>query len=90
MGYPFVQFPTFREFRERLENEYNCSFESLERTINNGEIITIFFFVRIIGDRQLRCSIQNFNDDDRIKPSVLRSICERLEIDPIVFGFTLG
>lgn len=91
MAYPMVQMPTFAEFRGRLVGEFGCTYEQLPDPliVNDGAPATVRYLKRIVGEVPLTYSVF-FDEDERLMPSAIRSICARLEIDPSAFGLTLG
>lgn len=89
MAYPFAQCPTFREFKNILEKEFGCQFKQ-KNMLKNGEPYTILYFERSFDGSIIQCSIDSYNDEDRIAFPVIRSVCRRLKIDPAYFGLTLG
>ena len=91
MAYPMIQWPTFPEFRDRLVNEFACKYIQLpaSMTINDGEPKPVFYFEREFRD-EVRRYVVAIPDDARLEPSVIRTICKRLGIDPAAFGLVLG
>jgi len=58
--------------------------------LKNDELYTILYIERIVEGNPIQCSIDHYKDEDRVILADVRSICERLEIDPKVFGLVLG
>ena len=93
MAYPFVQLPTFEEFIARVTSkEFGCTFETVESPMIHDETdaISIHFLKRIVNGDARNYVIYHSDFQDRMTFSVLRSICERLEIPVSAFGLTLG
>ena len=86
-----IQAPTFADFRDRLVNEIGCKYSQLpgSMSINDGEPKPIFYFERDAGGEIRRYAVA-IPDDERLTPSVIRSICARLAVDPAKFGLNLG
>lgn len=91
MAYPLNQMPTFRELRERLEKTYGCQFIHGLATVHqqDGTSFSVACFVRSVEGKKRRCAISFEDWDDRINVEVLRSICQRLKIDPADFDLHL-
>jgi hypothetical protein len=89
LAYPLTQCPTFSEFKYTLQKEFGCQFKQ-KKILKNEEPHTIFYFERIFDGNVIQCSIDSYDDEDRIVLPVIRSICKRLKIDPAHFGLTLG
>ena len=84
MAYPFIQWPTFGDFRQRLIDEFDCDYDTIG-TINGTAIGCLR---RTIDGEDRRYGV-TFDDHDRLAPTVIRSICHRLSINVKHFGFTL-
>lgn len=86
-----IQWPTFAEFRDRLVNEVGCKYSQLpaSMSIHDSEPKPIFYFERDAGG-EMRRYVVAIPDDERLAPSVIRSICRRLAVDPAMFGLTIG
>jgi hypothetical protein len=86
-----VQMPTFAEFRARLAAEFQCSWEAApsELSVDDEPPQTVNYFKRVVNGVTLTYSIF-IGDTDRMTPTVLRSACSQLQIDPARFGLTLG
>ena len=91
MAYPFVKFPSFGEFRKILEDEFACEYKKLDGVLvdPDGNDHEVFYFERVIGKKTLFAPV-DMDNDTILTPSVLRSICARLEIPVQRFGFVLG
>ena len=86
MAYPFAQLPTFGSFRQRLVDEFDCRCYELEATINGARA---WCLERTVDGQILRYGV-TYDTDERLVPSVVRSICARLHVDVKEFGFTIG
>lgn len=92
MAYPMMKhWPTFSEFRAKVVEQYGGSYKQLPGSlcINDGEPGPIFYLERESGGAVRRYSVA-IQDSEQLSPSVLRSLCKRLDIDPKDFGLTLG
>lgn len=71
----------FEEFRTRLNSKFQCTLESLDG---------IQYLERNIDGTPIQCVV-DLGDDEIMLPSVIRSICRRLKIDPreLDIGFQL-
>ena len=91
MPYPMIPWPTFAEFRDRLVSEFQCEYkelpDSLALATNDPE--PVWYFERAVGDIPRRYAVF-IADDEPVPPSVIRSICARLKVDPSAFGLHLG
>ena len=85
MAYPFIEWPTFGAFRERLLREFECQYDTVGM-INGAPVGCLR---RTVDGKTRRYGV-TFSDHERLAPSVVRSICARLAIDVKGFGFTLG
>lgn len=87
MAYPMVQWITFGDFRQRLEGEFDCRYVTDEQVSVNG---TQFGELeRAIGGRTRRYAV-SYTDEYLLAPSVVRSICAHLHVNPVEFGLTIG
>jgi hypothetical protein len=87
MPYPLVQLPTWKELIEQLSG-HGVSFKRSECELKSSdgcEPIS-YFEQENVG----RYVVYFDNDQERVMPSVLRSICAALKIDPSEFGLDLG
>ena len=87
MAYPMVQWPTFGEFRQRLERDFGCRYVADGQVSVNGDPVARL-------ERDLNGSTRRYavfyGDDERLAPSVVRSICAQLQVDSAAFGFPIG
>jgi hypothetical protein len=91
MAYPMMPWPTFADFRARLVAEFGCTYKELpgQLSVNGCDPETVCYLERKVEDEMRRYAVV-LKDDERVAPSVIRSICARLELDPRKFGLTLG
>jgi hypothetical protein len=91
LPYPFAQLPTFAEFRVILEQEFGCEFKQEFQIINEvNDSYPVTYFERDMGGRVLDYVVVFPADiNERMSLGLLRSIIQRLEIDPKRFGLTL-
>ena len=91
MAYPFVRALTFDEFAQELATNFGCVLRESRGVLSraNGEPPErVRYFERQYNGKVLQCAV--VPSGDRLTPSVVRSICARLAIDPDFFGLTLG
>lgn len=86
LAYPFTKLPTFFEFRERLEKDYKCKY----KIDDDKTPFPIQYFEKGSGKKKITCAVSFNNDAEILTPSVLRSICKRLKINPKHFGLLIG
>ena len=82
MPYPMIPGISFKEFREKLAEDYQCAYQCLgdgcwylERTLPDGS--------------KLQCPFEAV-DGILLIPSAIRHICDLLHIPPADFGLSLG
>ncbi len=92
MAYPFTPMPTMREFIDRAVKEYGVVVKE-----PNGALIgprgatKTNYLMRGGSNGKVRFAIlQNINDNERLNPNILRSLCRQLAIPVQDFGLTLG
>ena len=87
MTYPLVQFPTWSELIEQLEKQ-DITFHKTDCQLESTDgCEPISYFQRENVGRYVVC----FDDaQERVMPSVLRSLCAALKVDPAEFGLHLG
>ena len=95
MAYPFTQAPTLAEFKSILESEYQARFLEGPQLENkeDGDTYSITYFEREVEGEILQYAVVFDEGDEtetRVALHLVRSICQRLKIDPARFGFTLG
>ena len=86
-AYPFMQWPTFEELRQRLLDEYGCKYVPLDGTTLNEA--AVYCLERTVDGVVKRYGVM-YESDERLAPTVVRSICHRLKVDPREFGLTIG
>ena len=91
MPYPFAPLPTFAELRAILEQEFGCEFKKDDSIIVElGDSYPVTYFERDMGGEVLTCVVVAPKDKrQRIELDFLRSIVERLQLDPARFGLDL-
>ena len=74
---------TFAELRQRLEDDFGC------RYIEDGQVpgsgAPVGWLERNVGGAVRRYAV-TYGADFRLAPSVIRSICAQLRVDPAEFG----
>lgn len=90
MPYPFLRSLTFEEFKNRLEDEFDCEFDDLKVQHSDGESYPVRYFQRKVDDKIIRCVVSFTGDEEIVSPSLVRSICNNLKIDTSAFGLNLG
>jgi hypothetical protein len=75
-----------------LETDFACEYKHAEGEVSteDGESFPVTYFERIVDENTLTAVVVFESDDDRVPPSVVRSICKLLKIDPAPFGLDLG
>jgi hypothetical protein len=92
MAYPFIQYPTFNELIGRLTStEFNCTLETMDLPMTDkyGEGHSIHYLRRVIDNLEYTYVLHICDIEDRLTPSLLRSIIARLKLDPKAFGLVL-
>lgn len=88
MAFPFIKFPTFAEFIERLRDEHNILFKDLDGAIakEGSAPISIHFLEGTSDGKTIQCVVDIQDYDDRITPSMHRSICARFGLNQECLG----
>jgi hypothetical protein len=93
MPYPFTPMPTLGEFIVRLtSDEYKAKIRKIKSTLigPRGEA-NIEFLIRTGEDGKIKIAIvPNLRQDEHLTPSILRSLCNQLDIPPADFGLILN
>ena len=84
MPYPMLPALSFRRFRERLINDFSCEAKQL------GNPVEGTYVERVVDDKVLQSAIDWGDDNDRVQWSLVRRLCDQLEIDPAEFDLDLG
>jgi len=89
--YACLILPSLGEFRAILEKEFDCKYKKLDGVLvdPDGKEHEVYYFERKIGKKTLFVPA-DVPDDNVLTPSVLRSLCSRLQISLDRFGFILG
>lgn len=79
MAYPFIKFPTFAEFIDKLRIVHNIVLKDLDEPVIKDDTthITIHYLEGVVGGKQVRCVIDIVDFAERVTPAVLRSVCAR-------------
>ena len=78
MAYPMMQWPAFGDFRTRLETDFGCSYVDDGQVVLNGSRIA---WLEREVDGVFRRYAVSYHPDERLAPSVVRSICAQLRVD---------
>ena len=91
MAYPMIKWLSFVEFRSKLISEFQCKYLELPHSlaIAGSAPEPIKYFERIVDGTPRRYAV-SIADEESIPPSIIRSICARLKVDPAAFGLHLG
>jgi hypothetical protein len=91
LAYPFFRFPTFVDFKSKLETEFGCRFVIGDDLCDgDGDSQPITFFEREVDGETLRCVVSVTDDQLPVAPTFIRNICGRLRINPKDCGLDLG
>ena len=92
MPYPFG-FPSLAGFQRSLKEKFQCEYKTLPSKLKDeeGNEHEITYFERNFEQQKLRCVVV-LAKTEYILPSVVRSICRRLKINPkdLDIGLHLG
>ena len=80
MPYPFASLPTFGDLKQRLENDFQCTFKTKDG---------ISFFERTVEGEVIRVVVDDEDVHGRVLLSHVGTICRRLKVNPSSFGLTL-
>jgi hypothetical protein len=88
---PLAPYLTWRELREQLAGQ-DCEFEAATLRDERGYLVAITWIRRPIdeGMTKLRVYSVTYADDDRVEPSIVKSLCAALGIHPKTLGFSFG
>jgi hypothetical protein len=90
LPHPLAYAQTVAELKDHLRTDYNCEFKTVVvKDEQNGDDFTSTYFERIVDGKTYTCAVFFENETERPLWSVVRSICNRLKIDPAVFGIQL-
>lgn len=86
MPVPTAHYTTFARFREHLIS-IGCAYGPLVIGFSRDPLV---YFENPKSRRPIPPSavMKKLADDDEVKPTVIRSVCDQLDIDPAEFGFT--
>jgi hypothetical protein len=83
--YPFIYFPTWREVIDRLEKEHQITFHQT----GVGKGVFVQYFEHKTGKETYRHVVSFSDENERLLPSVMRSLCANLRLSPKFFGLEL-
>ena len=91
MAYPFGVALPFAQFKKLLIEKFACEHKQLENRLfdSEGTSEPISYFERTHEGKTYTATCQNFDDDEIITFSIIRSVCARLGIDPRELGIGL-
>jgi len=91
LPYPFAPLPTFAELCQILQDEFGCELKTHETLVLNiGDSYPVTYLERDMDGEILTVSIVlPENRQERIELDFLRSITQRLRLDPSRFGLDL-
>ena len=91
MSYPFIPFPTLSELEEQLKRfDVKKSRLVLRHVKCAIPLVGEFYHRRLPDGPTKRTPVPPLQESDHVTPSVLRSICRNLGIDPAELGLPLG
>ncbi len=86
MAYPFIKWPTLKEFVDKAKREFGA-----KETTVSGTLIGPRGPVTVVAlEREGKCAVLPDDDGQRLTPTMLRSLCNRLGMSLEPFGFTIG
>jgi hypothetical protein len=88
MAYPFGSWPTWAEIIHTL-GTLGVSFKNEQIQISNKKIRAQYFEHKMDG-AVIRCEVSFTDSNERLTPEMIRYICNRLQINPRLFGLHLG
>ena len=92
MAYPFAPMVTLGEFIARAMNDYKAKKKRIKADLNGPRgKATVEFLSRIGKDGETKIAvIPDTRKDEHLTPTILRSLCNQLDIPPIDFGLSLN
>jgi hypothetical protein len=88
MAYPWGPWPSWSEMIHTL-GTLGVLFKAEEIKISNRTIKAQYFEHKMDG-RVIRCEVSFADENERLTPNMIRYVCNRLEINPRLFGLQLG
>jgi hypothetical protein len=88
MAYPFGQWPTWAEMIHTL-GTLGVTFKTEELQVLKRKVKAQYFEHKMDGVT-IRCEVCFTNADERLTPQLIRYLCNRLQINPRLFGLHLG
>jgi hypothetical protein len=90
VAYPFIYHPTWREVIDRLKNECQITFHTTGKVQSpKGEIAPVQYFEHKTKEGVFRHVVVFTDENERLLPSMIRSLCANLRISPKLFGMEL-
>lgn len=92
-AYPFAPAPTWSDFVDALTQRFGVTVRTHPTTVlvsPKGDQLPLKFLERKADGDTWQVPLQPHDPGDRVLPSVIRSTCTNLGIDPMFFGLTLG
>ncbi len=91
IAYPMIQMPTVKDFVKRLEEEYGVVTKDVTCLSDHEGELWMRYLYREVDDVKRGVMLPQDLDieSDMLTPSVIRNICDRLDIPKGDFGFTL-
>lgn len=85
MAYPFIQWPTLKQFVDKAKGSHGAKEVGIK-----GALVGPRGPVAVMAlEREGKCAVLPDDDGQRLSPTVLRSLCNRLGIPLSAFGFTI-
>ena len=88
MAYPLIQCPTLAEIIHTL-GTLGVTFKTEEFRVSSRKIKAQYFEHKMDGVT-MRCEVCFTDITERLTPNMIRYICNRLQINPRLFGLHLG
>lgn len=89
MAYPFMKMVQLGEFKEKAVSKFGCTIQTLPFGLVGFDGQTKFEVLTSKNGTHSAVLPSNLNDDEAMTLSVLRSLCNRLDIDVKEFGLHL-
>ena len=89
MPYPFGPWPSWAEIINTLSG-LGVRFKDEQLKINGSPPVRAQYFEHAMDGKTIRCEVSFDDVNDLVPPSMIRYICNRLRINPKLFGLHLG
>ncbi len=90
MAYPFIPFPTWGEFLQKLAEHHGVRIQSSGVKIPLGSTLKeMEFLERKDGQKTYKVPLQPYFLNQVVQPMVMQSIIRQLRLKPSDFGFSL-